>query len=134
MIKRLKTSLGMVAGLAALSLGGAAIAGAATGTAPVKHATPEVTQTVDTDHAQVQSGDQTAPDTSSASATSATSETSGETGASDGPGGHADNGNANTQSGDQSASDTSGATSETSSPETGAASDGPGGPDQQGQH
>ncbi len=141
MIKRLKTSLGMVAGLAALSLGGAAIAGAATGTAHpavkhAKHATREATQTRDTD--QVQSGDQTTPDTSGASATSSVSETSGETGAaSDGPGGHADApGNVNTQNGDQSTPDTSGAPSEKSSPESGAASDGPGGPNlqQQGEH
>ncbi len=109
MIKRLKTSLGMVAGLAALSLGGAAIAGAATGTAhpAVKHATHatrEATQTPDTD--QVQSGDQTTPDTGGAKSveapgTEATSEASGETAAgNDGPGGHADepgNPNANTQ-------------------------------------
>lgn len=126
MIKRLKTSLGMVAGLAALSLGGAAIAGAATGTAHpavkhAKHATREATQTRDTDQVQngdqttpdtsgandqVQRGDQTAPDTSGAKSaetpgTEAASETSGETGAAnDGPGGHADepgNPNANTQ-------------------------------------
>lgn len=109
MIKRLKTSLGVVAGLAALSLGGAAIAGAATGTAHpavkhAKHATREATQTRDTD--QVQSGDQTTPDTGAATSaeapsTETTSETSGETTAgNDGPGGHADepgNPNANTQ-------------------------------------
>ncbi len=110
MIKRLKTSLGMVAGLAALSLGGAAIAGAAAGTAhpAVKHAkhhaTRAATQTRDTD--QVQSGDQTTPDTGGATSaealsTETTSETSGESAAgNDGPGGHADepgNPNANTQ-------------------------------------
>ncbi|MDQ2895434.1 MAG: hypothetical protein M3Y09_07285 [Actinomycetota bacterium] len=107
MIKRLKTSLGMVAGLAALSLGGAAIAGAATGTAhpAVKHAkhhaTREATQTRDTD--QVQSGDQTTPDTGGATSAEApsTETTSGESAAgNDGPGGHADepgNPNANTQ-------------------------------------
>ncbi len=118
MIKQLKTSLGVVAGLAALSLGGAAIAGAAAGTThppvkPAQHAKHESIQTRDTD--QVQSGDQTTPDTgstgpaetssesaretssesapemSSESAPETSSETAGETAAgSDGPGGHAD--------------------------------------------
>ncbi len=101
MIKRLKTSLGVVAGLAALSLGGAA-----TGTAhpAVKHATREATQTRDTD--QVQSGDQATPDIGGARSaevpiSETTSETSGETpAANDGPGGYADqpgNPNADTQ-------------------------------------
>jgi hypothetical protein len=126
MIKRLKTSAGLVAGLAALSLGGAAIAGAAStstqanASVPAKH---EVTTGRDTDN--VQSGDQTTPDTKAGAAkevvngpdigttqsgsqttpdpagsTSETSsETSGESAANnDGPGGYADPaGNANTQ-------------------------------------
>jgi hypothetical protein len=68
MIKRLKTSAGLVAGLAALSLGGAAIAGAATSSTPTHasaQAKQEATSVPDTD--TLQSGDQTTPDTTMAS-------------------------------------------------------------------
>jgi hypothetical protein len=119
MIKRLKTSAGLVAGLAALSLGGAAIASAASSStpahakAPVKH---EATSGRDTDN--VQSGDQTTPDTKASSTTrNATEVTTGpDTG--------------NTQSGDQTTPDPAGPSSETSSESSGesaANSDGPGG-------
>ncbi len=60
MIKRLKTSTGVVAGLAALALGGSAIASAAGGS-PTKAKTQESTTAPDTDN--IQSGDQTSPDT-----------------------------------------------------------------------
>ncbi|MEA2299200.1 MAG: hypothetical protein QOF77_2136, partial [Solirubrobacteraceae bacterium] len=67
MFKRLKYTAGVVGALAALGLGGAAIAGA-TGSSPTKAATtvaaPEVTGQPDGDN--IQSGDQTTPDTVSA--------------------------------------------------------------------
>jgi hypothetical protein len=109
MIKRLKTGTGLVAGLAALALGGSAIAGAATNT-PTKTA-PAAESTTGPDIGNVQSGDQTTPDvkgqakaaessTSEATSESA-SETNGESASSsDGPGGYADpagNANADTQ-------------------------------------
>ncbi|HEV7527353.1 MAG TPA: hypothetical protein VGO29_00475 [Solirubrobacteraceae bacterium] len=115
MRKRLKTTIGATAALAALALGGSAIA-TATQSTPSKGTThaakhvvkkaPEKTGGVDTD--TVQSGDQTSPDTSGAKASSvssaaagseSSSETSSETtsetssesaSASDGPGGHED--------------------------------------------
>lgn len=62
MIKRLRTSLGVVAGLSALALGGSAIAGAVS-TTPTKATagpTHESTTAPDTDN--IQSGSQTAPD------------------------------------------------------------------------
>lgn len=116
MIKRLKTGAGVAAGLAALALGGSAISGAASN-APATHTgTPgaqESTTGPDTDN--VQSGDQSTPDTpGSADPRSASdradgragneaagSESGGESAVdSDGPGGHADepgNPNADTQ-------------------------------------
>jgi hypothetical protein len=116
MRKRLKTIGGAAAALVALALGGSAIASATQGTptsskanaAPAAVA-PE--KTTGPDIGNVQSGDQTTPDTSSAkasaastpesgSATETSSETSAETpesgsatetsAASDGPGGHED--------------------------------------------
>lgn len=111
MIKRLKTSAGLVAGLAALSLGGGAIASAASSSTQTKASVPakhEATGGRDTDN--VQSGDQTTPDAKSKAAKEVadpTSETSSETTSessresaanNDGPGGYADPaGNANTQ-------------------------------------
>jgi hypothetical protein len=121
MIKRLKTSLGVAAGLSALALGGSAIAGAAS-TSPTKaHPAPtqESTSAPDTDN--IQSGDQTTPDSTatlktirngtkvgkaeSSTPESSTSEAAGESSGesapnNDGPGGYADepgNPNANTQ-------------------------------------
>ncbi len=110
MLKRLKFTLGAMAGLAALALGGATIAGAtanAPAGAPATVKTPEVAGGVDRD--TIQSGDQTTPDGATAKAAQAGESTSaageaaagepatGETApASDGPGGHADEpGNAN---------------------------------------
>jgi hypothetical protein len=125
MIKRLKTTLGVAAGLSALALGGSAIAGAAS-TTPTKvrpAATHGSTRAPDTDN--IQSGDQTTPDSTATSKTArhaakvsktesstsenSTSEAAGETSGeaagetapnNDGPGGHADepgNPNADTQ-------------------------------------
>jgi hypothetical protein len=113
MRKRLKTTLGAAAALAALALGGSAIASAGQAAKkPVKNTATksvaaEPTGGADTD--SIQSGDQTTPDTrgsaaKSAKAASATgseaagessSETSSETSSessapSDGPGGHED--------------------------------------------
>jgi hypothetical protein len=108
MRKRLKTTVGATAALAALALGGSAIASATQGTKShsqkhaVKHAVAKSTEAVggpDTD--SIQSGDQTTPDTAGAKASSAAaSETSGSesatetssesASASDGPGGHED--------------------------------------------
>jgi len=120
MRKRLKTTMGAAAALAALALGGSAIASATQSTQSngTKHAvkqavtkSPETAGGPDTD--SVQSGDQSAPDTGSAKASSAStsetpgtessSETSSESSegssASDGPGGHEDpEGNADYQS------------------------------------
>lgn len=118
MFKQLKYTTGAVAALAALSLGGAAIAGA-TGSQPNRSAavttptgvTPPTTvtppeSTSQTDGDNIQSGDQTTPDTTPAGGAdtasagdandtasespakeSGTSETAA---ANDGPGGHAD--------------------------------------------
>jgi len=119
MIKRLKTGAGVAAGLAALALGGSAIAGAASNQ-PAAPAGAPVTQesTTGPDTDTVQSGDQSTPDTpGSAEASSASdpadsgteapgteaagSESAGESAVgNDGPGGHADepgNPNADTQ-------------------------------------
>ncbi len=120
MIKRLKTSAGLVAGLAALALGGSAIASAASSSTPAKAPVKqEATTAPDTD--QVQSGDQTTPDTK-ASGTAKTIKNAADT--TSGP----DAGN--TQSGDQTTPDPAGSSSETSSETSGesaANSDGPGG-------
>jgi hypothetical protein len=124
MIKRLKTSTGVVAGLCALALGGSAIASAAN-TTP-KPAAPAAETTTGPDIGSVQSGNQTAPDpaattksstgagpstpenasentseNTSENASENAVETSGESPANnDGPGGYADqagNANADTQ-------------------------------------
>ena len=102
MRKRLKTITGAAAAVAALALGGSAIASAAH-SKPVgsKHAVTksvarEKTGGPDTD--SIQSGDQTSPDTHGAKASSGSaSETTGDSGSaeetsseSDGPGGHED--------------------------------------------
>lgn len=118
MIKRLKTSAGLVGGLAALALGGSAIASAASssGNAPVKH---EATSGPDTDN--VQSGDQTTLDTKASGTAKA------HLNAADIPTG-TDPGN--TQDGSQTGPDPAGATSETNSEtagESAAPSDGPNG-------
>ena len=96
MRKRLTTMTGLTAALAALALGGSAIATAAQGTA--KKAAVEKTTGPDTD--TVQSGDQTTPDTSAAgkaasvspseSAAETSTESSESSAPSDGPGGHED--------------------------------------------
>jgi hypothetical protein len=57
MIKRLKTSTGVVAGVAALALGGSALASAATTTS-----TPKAEPIPARDADKLQSGSQTAPD------------------------------------------------------------------------
>ncbi len=134
MYKQVK--MGAVAGLAALALGGSAIANANQGAPHAKAAS--VVSTVseptvagpDTDN--VQSGDQTTLD--SATAGKASELSTGESSSpSDGPGGHADA--AGNQTGDQNAPDTGQASTsslESSSPESStsessSASDGPGG-------
>ncbi len=114
MLKRIKLGIGAAAGVAALALGGAALAGA-TQSAPIKAPVPAAAQEVkapDTDN--VQSGDQTTPDSPATAARAHSSSTSpagneapgnenapeatgkaaeapsNENAPSDGPGGHAD--------------------------------------------
>lgn len=60
MIKRVKTGLGVVAGLSALALGGSAIASAAGPSPPPTAPIHESVAARDTDN--IQSGDQTSPD------------------------------------------------------------------------
>jgi hypothetical protein len=99
MRKRLTTMTGVTAALAALALGGSAIATATQGTATAakKHA---VERTTGPDRDSIQSGDQKTPDAASVkhaaevSAPETASETSAEStessAPSDGPGGHED--------------------------------------------
>ena len=93
MIKRLKTSTGVLAGIAALALGGSAIASAASSTT-TPAPTHESTTAPDRDN--IQSGSQTTPDAKDTAATAesapdSNAESSGESVANnDGPGGHAD--------------------------------------------
>jgi hypothetical protein len=103
MRKRLTTIAGMTAALAALALGGSAIATATQGTTGATGKAPvERTAGPDTG-AAVQSGDQTTPDTATQStsvgaaesatpesATESSSESSESAAPSDGPGGHED--------------------------------------------
>ena len=93
-----------LAAVAALAVGGSAIAGAAQKSAPKKPAVSQSTEPVTPDMDNVQQGDQSAPDTGSASeqasesASESAGESASESGASDGPGGYADsNANADTQ-------------------------------------
>jgi hypothetical protein len=96
MRKRLTTMTGLTAALAALALGGSAIATAAQGTAKK----PAVEKTTGPDTDGIQSGDQTTPDTKAAgkaasvspseSASESSSENSESSAPSDGPGGHED--------------------------------------------
>jgi hypothetical protein len=102
MRKRLTTMTGVMAALAALAVGGSAIATAAQGTAKK----PAVEQVTGPDRDAVQSGDQTTPDTtkaihkstavpasepaSSESASESAPENSESSAPSDGPGGHED--------------------------------------------
>jgi hypothetical protein len=107
MRKRLRTLTGVTAALAALALGGSAIATAAQGTtsakkhtAAKKHMTREKTTGPDAD--RIRSGNQTAPDvrgkasstsaseTSTAEATETSAESTESSAPSDGPGGHED--------------------------------------------
>jgi len=122
MFKRLKITTGAVGALAALGLGGAAIAGA-TGTSPTKvPATvnaPELTSQPDKDN--IQSGDQTTPDTGSATkAEVATAGDARDTAATSGKA-------AGATAGDTTDTTSEAATSESSTSETPSASDGPGG-------
>jgi hypothetical protein len=104
MRKRL-TKVGVtIAALAALAVGGSAVAGAAQNSGPAKAKAPAASQSSepavpDTDN--VQQGDQSAPDNPSEQASEqpgSESESSSESGPSDGPGGYADsNANADTQ-------------------------------------
>ena len=93
MLKRILTGTGALAALSALALGGSAIATSSAKTVH-RHARVEKTTAKDTDN--VQSGDQTTPDTGTAASSAESSaensaESSSETGTpSDGPGGHAD--------------------------------------------
>ena len=93
-----------LAAVAALAVGGSAIAGAAQKSAPKKPAVSQSAEPVTPDTDNVQQGDQSAPDTGSASeqasesAAESAGESATESGASDGPGGYADsNANADTQ-------------------------------------
>lgn len=93
-----------LAAVAALAVGGSAIAGAAHKSAPPKPAASQSQEPVVPDTDNVQQEDQSAPHTGSASeqASEATSESTGEwsseSSASDGPGGYADSSvNADTQ-------------------------------------
>jgi hypothetical protein len=110
MRKRLKTITGATAALAALALGGSAIATAAQDSAGAKtHAAANTTRekTTGPDTDRIQSGDQTAPDvrgkasstsptdtsaseTSTAEAPETSAESTESSAASDGPGGHED--------------------------------------------
>ena len=93
-----------LAAVAALAIGGSAIAGAAQKSAPPKPAVSQSQEPVLPDTDNVQQGDQSAPDTGSASeqasesASDSAGESASESAASDGPGGYADsNANADTQ-------------------------------------
>jgi hypothetical protein len=93
-----------LAAVAALAVGGSAIAGAAQKSAPTKPAVSQSNEPVTPDTDNLQQGDQSTPDTGSASeqapeaASESASESGSETGASDGPGGYADaTANADTQ-------------------------------------
>ena len=131
MPRKIRNMTGVVAGLAALALGGSALAGAAQH-APVKASNTPVTQesTSGPDTDNIQSGDQTAPDTVS-DANDASESTSGPD-------------TDSVQSGDQTSPDTAGASAtnadvpsagdqadnaagETPGSESAAGSDGPGG-------
>jgi hypothetical protein len=102
MRKRLKTLAGASAALAALALGGSALASATQATSHAKkHAVAAAEQSGGPDADSVQSGDQSAPDTSAVKASSASqadttapessSESSSEPSSpGDGPGGHED--------------------------------------------
>jgi hypothetical protein len=106
MRKRLKTITGLTATLAALALGGSAIATAAHSTASAKkHAAAKrhtARETTGPDTDRVQSGNQTAPDvrgrassasgpeTSATEAPETSSESTESSAPSDGPGGHED--------------------------------------------
>ena len=92
------------AAVAALAVGGSAIAGAAQKSAPPKPAASQSQEPLLPDTDNVQQGDQSAPDTGSASeqasesASDSAGESASESAASDGPGGYADsNANADTQ-------------------------------------
>ncbi len=133
MLKRITTAGVTLAALGAFALGGSVIASAKTHHAsPNRHAIVAESLGTAADApggANVQSGDQTAPDTGTATAAS---EKSAETPSAeaDGPGGP------NVQSGSQTGGpDTGSATSEKSTPETSSeapsAADGPGGPNVQ---
>ncbi len=89
-----------LAAVAALAVGGSAIAGAAQKSAPPKPAVSQSQEPLAPDTDNVQQGDQTAPDQASASeqASESAGESASESDASDGPGGYADaNANADTQ-------------------------------------
>jgi len=89
-----------LAAVAALAVGGSAIAGAAQKSAPPKPAVSQSQEPLTPDTDNVQQGDQTAPDNASASeqASESAGESASESNASDGPGGYADsNANADTQ-------------------------------------
>jgi len=107
MLKRFKTIGAATAALAALALGGSAIASAtqSTASATKHHAATKAEKTTGPDTDAVQSGDQTSPDPKGAKSSSASAaepvfsetapETSSETSSesstpSDGPGGHED--------------------------------------------
>ena len=96
-LTKIGTSL---AAVAALAVGGSAIAGAAQKSAPPKPAVSQSQEPLAPDTDNVQQGDQTAPDNASASeqASESAGESPPESNASDGPGGYADsNANADTQ-------------------------------------
>jgi hypothetical protein len=96
-LTKIGTSL---AAVAALAVGGSAIAGAAQKSAPPKPAVSQSQEPLAPDTDNVQQGDQTAPDNASASeqASESAGESPSESSASDGPGGYADsNANADTQ-------------------------------------
>jgi hypothetical protein len=93
-----------VAAVAALAVGGSAIAGAAQKSPPPKPAVSQGQEPSAPDTDNVQQGDQSTPDTGSASeqasdaASESTGESASESDVSDGPGGYADaNANADTQ-------------------------------------
>lgn len=103
MLKRMKTSVGAVAALGALALGGSAIASAASSHHhkashkahhSATHKSTRAGEPTGPDRDNVQSGDQSTPDVKGSKSSETTREnapeSAGESTKSDGPGGHAD--------------------------------------------
>lgn len=98
MLKRMKTTVGAVAALGALALGGSAIASAASSQAKASqkahhsatHKSTRAGEPTGPDRDNIQSGDQSTPDVKGSKSSENAPEGAGESTKSDGPGGHAD--------------------------------------------